>query len=256
MNFKNDGTLTPFLNSGDVVKDLFSNPQPLNSVNPLAMKTANSLGLSPQTPNSTNPVLNNNVPPPSNYKPVASTSTPSVEEQAIIDQPSTSAAAITESSTAVEETLDTVTKAEEAVETPVEAAEVAEGPIGDAKVAGQLAGQFLNMGLNSLGESQANSQLQSNLATMHGVGTNEIAQSIYASDKSSLGLQNAIGSAGAFLGGPIGALLGRGIAALIPTTPNLDVANSNYGKFNPQDASINTAQSQSSAQLNVDPTSS
>lgn len=154
-----------------------------------------------------------------------------------------------------------VSSAEEASEDLLEGAEAAEGPVGMAEEAGQMAGQFLNLGLGSLGESNALQAYTNSLNTGHGIGVQEIANAQLTSDKTSLGLQNAIGSAGAFLGGPIGVLLGRGIASFIPTTPNLNVANSNYGMFNPQSSDISTSQSQSSAELapnfeNVDTTSS
>lgn len=214
--------------ANDIISSLMTNPQPVNTTNPLANKFWNSWASS---------------------QPSTSGGLTSASE--VDTAPISSAGAEVESEALSAETsiVPEAEEATEAVETAVEGAEVAEGPVGWASEAGQISGQFLNFGLNALGESSANSTFQNTLASAHGIGVTEIAQSQLISDKSSLGLQNAMGAAGAFLGGPIGVLLGRGIASFIPTTPNLNVANSAYGNFNPQDTNLSTSQSQSSAEL-------
>lgn len=221
--------------ANDIISDLIANPQPINTTSPLANKFWQSwIGNQPSTSGGLSRVDE------IDSSPIASTSA-SAEESSLLSAPALAPEA---------------EEATEAVETLAEGAEVAEGPIGWAKEAGQIGGQFLNMGMNALSESNINSSLQNTLASSHGIGVTEIAQAQFVSDKSTLGMQNAMGAAGAFIGGPLGVLIGRGIASLIPTTPNLNVANSSYGTFNPQDSSLSTSQSQSSAELSSGDSSS
>lgn len=218
--------------NNDIMRDLLMNPQPINTMSPLANRFWQQWMGSRTSPEADSLLGRDQFDP-------SIPSTSAISEQAELEPVSSSAE---------EET----SAALDASETILEASEAAEGPVGWAREAGQIGGQFLNMGIGSLQSSLINQQLQTTLVNSHGIGVTEIAQAKASGDVASLNLQNAIGSVGAFLGGPIGVLLGRGIASFIPTGVSTDVANSNYGKFDPQSLDVSTSQSQSSADL--DPT--
>lgn len=139
--------------------------------------------------------------------------------------------------------------ATEAIEGGVEAEGIEAGPESAIVEAGRMAGQFINNAMTANEQNSAINSYQNDLATMHGIGTSQIASAKFSSAEGLLNVHNLAGNAGAFLGGPLGALLGRGISSFFDTTPNLNIANSGSGSFNPQSSDLSTAQSQSSAQL-------
>lgn len=123
------------------------------------------------------------------------------------------------------------------------------GPEGAIVEAGRMAGSFLNTGINAIEQNSLVNSYQNDLATSHGIGAAQVASAKFSSGEGLLNIHNFAGSAGAFLGGPIGALLGRGISSFFDTNPNLNIANSSTGAFNPQSDDLSTSQSQSSAEL-------
>lgn len=123
------------------------------------------------------------------------------------------------------------------------------GPEGAMVEAGRMTGSFINSGLNALEQNNLVNSYQNSLATSHGIGAQQVANAQFSSGEGLLNIHNFAGSAGAFLGGPLGALLGRGIASFFDTNPNLNIANSSSGSFNPQSTDVSTSQSQSSAEL-------
>lgn len=142
-----------------------------------------------------------------------------------------------------------VESATEAVEGGVEAEGLEAGPESAVVEAGRMTGQFINNAMTANEQNSAINSYQNDLATTHGIGASQIASAKFSSAEGLLNIHNLAGNAGAFLGGPLGALLGRGISSFFDTTPNLNIANSGSGTFNPQSTDISTAQSQSSAQL-------
>lgn len=165
---------------------------------------------------------------------------------AVFDQPQVTSFA-DGSDEAISTQFEEEASAVEDVIPEAEAVETGSGPIGSLIAAGQMAGQFLNMAIGQKSLSNIQEGYTQEMISGHGVGMSQLANAEATSEKANAEFTNAIGSAGAFLGGPIGVLLGRGIASFFDQTPNLNVANSSQGNFNPQGNDINTAQSQSSA---------
>lgn len=165
---------------------------------------------------------------------------------AVFDQPQVSSFA-EGSEEAITTQFEEEAAAVEEVIPEAEAVESSSGPIGSLVAAGQMAGQFLNMAMGQKSLSNIQEGYTQEMISGHGVGMSQLANAQATSDKANAEFTNAIGSAGAFLGGPIGVLLGRGIASFFDESPNLSVANSSQGNFNPQGNDVNTSESQSSA---------
>lgn len=135
------------------------------------------------------------------------------------------------------------------VEDLAEGSAFSAGPEGAVIEAGRMAGSFMNTGINALEQNHLVNAYQNDLATSHGIGVSQVAAAKFSSGEGLLNIHNFAGSAGAFLGGPLGALIGRGISSFFDTNPNLNIASSSIGNFNPQSSDLSTSQSQSSAEL-------
>nr|ULF99659.1 MAG: putative capsid protein [Picornavirales sp.] len=107
----------------------------------------------------------------------------------------------------------------------------------------QNAGAGLNDLFTTIDNNRISNAYQTSLNTGHGIGLTEQAMNTATAGYANSSLKSAGGKFGATIGGPAGALIGRGLASFFETKAIDAVAYSPTGSFNPQNGSTNQSQS-------------
>lgn len=108
--------------------------------------------------------------------------------------------------------------------------------------AAQKAGNLINDVMTGISNYHTNFDYIQTLTTGHGIGLTESATNKASTEYANSSITSMGGKIGAMFGGPLGALVGRGIAGLFEDKPVDAIAYSPTGSFNPQ--SGNTPQNQ------------